>query len=61
MQALQKVVNIPEYTWIIALWQGSEYVWSTFHRGLDNCPVLNMLGHRIWQGCQYAMVTQGVE
>ena len=43
------------------LWQGSTYVWSTFHRVLNNPPVLNMPGLRIWQGCEYARVTQGAE
>ena len=43
------------------LWQGSEYVWSTFHRALNEPPVLNILGLRIWQGCEYAVVTQGAE
>ena len=44
-----------------ALWQGSEYIWSTLHRVLNKPPVLNMLGHRIWQGCEYARVMQGAE
>ena len=29
------------------LWQGSEYVWSTFHRALNKPPVLNIVGLRI--------------
>ena len=29
-----------------------------FHRVLNNPPVLNMLGPRIWQGCKYARVTE---
>ena len=40
---------------------GSEYAWSTFHRVLIKPPVLHMLGLRIWQGCEYARVTQGAE
>ena len=32
----------------------------TFHRVLNMPPVL-MPGLRIWQGCEYAMVTQGAE
>ena len=61
MQALHKVLN---NAWILlnnALSQGSEYAWSTFHRVLNKRPVLNMPGLRIWQGCEYAKVTQGAE
>ena len=57
-------VQRSEYTriWLNnALWQGSEYAWSTFHRVINNPPVLNMLGLRIWQGCEYARVTQVAE
>ena len=53
-----------EYAWIWlnnALWQGSEYDWSTFHKVLNRPPVLNMPGLRIWQGCEYARVTQVAE
>ena len=39
----------------------SEYARSTFYRVLNKPPVLNMPGPRIWQGCQYARVTQGAE
>ena len=42
-----------------ALWQDSEYAWSTFHRVLNRPPLLNMLRLRIWQCCEYARVTQG--
>ena len=38
-----------------ALWQGSEYAWSMFHR------VLNMIGLRIWQDYEDVRVTQGAE
>ena len=31
-------LNMAEY----ALWQGSEYAWSTFHRVLNKLQVLNM-------------------
>ena len=41
-----------------ALWQGSEYACSTFHSVSNKPPVLNMLELRIWQGCEYARVTQ---
>ena len=44
-----------------ALWQGSEYAWSLFDRVLSKPSVLNMLGLRIWQSCEYARVTQGAE
>ena len=44
-----------------APWQDAEYAWSTFHMVLNNLPVLNMSGLRIWQGCEYARVTQGAE
>ena len=44
-----------------ALWQGSEYVWLTFHRVLNKPPVLNMPGLSIWLGCEYVRVTQGAE
>ena len=44
-----------------ALWKCSEYAWSTFHIVLNKPPVLNMPGLRIWQGCEYARVTKGVE
>ena len=43
------------------MWQGSEHARSTFHRVLSKPPVLNMLGLRIWQGFEYAIVTQGAE
>ena len=42
------------------LWQDSEYAWSTFHKVLKP-PVLNIPGLRLWQGCEYARVTQGAE
>ena len=41
------------------LWQDFECVWSKFHRVLNMPPVLNMPGLGIWQGCEYARVTQG--
>ena len=53
-----------EYVWIClnnALWQGSEYFWSTFHRVLNKPPFPNMLGLRVWQRCECARVTQGAE
>ena len=61
-QALHKVLNNYVRIWLDnALWQGSENAWSTFHRVLKKPPVLNMLGLRIWQGCEYARVTQVAE
>ena len=53
---MHKVLNMPS-----VLWQGSEYAWSTLHRVLNKPPILNMLGLRIWQGCEYARATQGAE
>ena len=50
-----------EYVLNNALWQGSEYVWSTFHRVLNESLVLNMPGLRISQGCEHARVIQGPE
>ena len=38
---------------------GFEYDWPTFHMALQKPPVLNMSGLKIWQGCEYARVTQG--
>ena len=54
MQVLHMVLNN-------ALWQGSKYAWSTFHRVLNKFPVLNMPGLRIRQGCEYARIAQGAE
>ena len=62
--AYVNVAQGSEYDWIWlnnAIWQGSEFAWSTFHRVLNKPQVLNMSGLRIWQGCEYARVTQGVE
>ena len=54
MQALHKV-----WIWMNdALWQGSEYAWSMFHKVLNEPPLLNMSGLRIWQSCEYVNVTQ---
>ena len=56
-----RVAQGSEYAWIWlnnALWLGSGYA---FHRVLNKLTVLNMLGLRIWQGCEYAKVTQGPE
>ena len=39
----------------------SEYDWLTFHRILSKSLLLNIPGHRIWQGCKYARVTKGAE
>ena len=53
-----------KYVWIWlsdALWQGSEYAWSTFRRVLNKPLVLNKLGLKIWLGYECARVTQGVE
>ena len=53
-----------ECAWICVnndLWQGSEYVWSTFYWVSNKLPVLNMPGLRTWSGCEYARVTQGAE
>ena len=64
VSAYASVTKDSEYAWIWlnnALWQGYEYAFSTFHRVLSKPPVLNMLGLRIWQGCEYERVTQGFE
>ena len=61
MEALHKVVNMPEYWLKNALWQGSKYAWSRYYKDLNRPPVLNMLGLRTLQGCEYARVTQGAE
>ena len=56
VSAYAKVAQGFEYTWIWlnnVLWQGSEYGSSTFHGVLNEPPVLNMPGLRIWQGCEY--------
>ena len=45
--------------------QGSEYacIWlnNAPWQDAEYLPVLNMSGLRIWQGCEYARVTQGAE
>ena len=64
VSAYASVAQDTEYAWIWqnnTLEQGSEYAWSTFHRGLNTPAVLNMLGLRMWQGCEYARVTQEAE
>ena len=64
------ITKCSEYAWMMPaklfwpfwLWQSSEYAWSKFHRVLNMPSVLNMPGElRIWQGCEYARVTKGVE
>ena len=45
-----RVLNICKF---LLLWQGSEYVWSTILRVLNKSSVLNMLGLRTLQGCEY--------
>ena len=53
-----------EYVWIWlnnALWQVSEYTWSTFHRVLNEPLILNVLGLGIRLGWKYAGVTHGAE
>ena len=62
--AYEKAVQVSEYAWIClnnALRQGSEYACSKFHSVLNKSLVLNMPGHRIWQGCEYVRVTQCAE
>ena len=65
VSAYASVAQGSEYSWIWlnnALWQSSEYAWSTFHRVLSKPPVLYMPGLRIWQGCcEYARVTQSAK
>ena len=63
MQELEKVLNMPEYGWVMleCKSQGSEYTLSKFHWVLNMLLVLNLLGLRIWQGCEYARVIQGSE
>ena len=43
------------------LCQDSEYAWSAFHSILNKPPILNMLGLRIWRGCECARVIQGAK
>ena len=55
VSANANVAQGSEYAWIWwndALWVGSEYVWSTFDRALNNPLVVNMPVLRIWQGCE---------
>ena len=59
MQAFHNALNMTVYGLIMSY--GSEYAWSTFHRVLNKSPVLNMLGLKIWQGCEYSRFTQGAE
>ena len=57
VSAYASVAQGSERAWIWlnnAIWQGSEYVWSTFNRVLNKLPVLNKPGLRTWQGCEYA-------
>ena len=55
MQVVHKVLNMPEYGWIIPekklfwLWQSSAFALSKFHRVLNMPLVLNMPGLRLWQ------------
>ena len=51
-----RVLNIRKF---LLLWQGSEHAWSTILKVLNKSSVLNMLGLRILQGCEYVRVTQG--
>ena len=60
IEALHKVLNMPDYGVNNAIWQGSEYVWSAFRMVSDKPPVLNMPWLRIWHGCVYARL-QGAE
>ena len=60
---IEKITQGFKHAWLWlnnALCQGSEYASSMFHRVLNNHPVLNMLGLRIWEGCEY-VVTQDAE
>ena len=64
VSAYVNIAQGSEYVWIWlnnALWQGSEYACSIFHKVLNKPPVLNMLAFRIWQDYEYASVTQGAE
>ena len=47
--------------WLFWLWQGSEYACSKFYRILNMSLILNMLRLGIWQGWEYARITQGAE
>ena len=60
MQALHKVVNMPEYVWEMR-YDRVLYARSRYYKDLNKPPVLNMLGLRILQGCEYDAVTQGAE
>ena len=64
VSAYASVAKGSEYAWIWlnnVLSQGFQYDWFTFHKVLEKPPVLNMLGLRIWKGCEYARVTQSAE
>ena len=64
VSAYASVAQGSEYVWIWlnnALRQGSKYTSSTFHKVLNQAPVLNIPGRRIWQVCEYVRVTQGAE
>ena len=53
-----------EYAWIWlnnGLWQGSEFAWSMFHGVLNKIRVLNIPGLKLWEGREYARVTQTAE
>ena len=59
MQGLHKVLNITEYGWIITY--DRILFWICLVNVSQGPPVFNMPGLRMWQGCEYARVTQGVE
>ena len=41
--------------------QGSEFAWSMFHGVLNKIRVLNIPGLKLWEGREYARVTQTAE
>ena len=49
MQVLHEVFNSPECGWTMYNGRVSEYVWSKFHRFLNQPLSLNLLERRIWQ------------
>ena len=59
MQELHKILNMPVYGWIMPYSRVLNIRGQRFTGFLNKPPVLNMSGLKIWQGCEYARVTQG--
>ena len=63
VQALHKVLNVPEHGWIMPYGKGLK-LWICLvnvSKNLNKSSVLNMLGFRIWRGCEYASIKLGAE